>query len=91
MTSPTNNAKLAAWVEEMTALCKPASVVWVNGSQEEYDQLCQMMVDSGTFVRLNPEKRAQLLPRPLASVGRGPRRGPHLHLLGQQGRSRPHQ
>ena len=57
MTSPTNNAKLAAWVEEMTALCKPASVVWVNGSQEEYDQLCQMMVDSGTFVRLNPEKR----------------------------------
>ena len=57
MTSPTNNAKLAAWVEEMTALCKPASVHWLNGSQEEYDRLCQMMVDSGTYIRLNPEKR----------------------------------
>ena len=57
MTSPTNNAKLAAWVEEMTALCKPANVHWLNGSREEYDQLCQMMVDSGTYVRLNPEKR----------------------------------
>ncbi len=55
--SPTNNAKLATWVEEMTALCKPSKVAWVDGSQEEYDLLCQTMVDSGTFIRLNPEKR----------------------------------
>ncbi len=55
--SPTDNEKLRAWVEEMAALCKPDHVVWTDGSQGEYDQLCQMMVDSGTFIRLNPEKR----------------------------------
>jgi len=57
MTSPTTNAKLRAWVDEMTALCGPDQVVWTDGTQQEYDQLCQMMVDTGTFIRLNPEKR----------------------------------
>jgi phosphoenolpyruvate carboxykinase (GTP) len=53
----TANAKLLAWVREMTALCKPAQVLWCDGSQEEYDRLCEGMVKSGTFVRLNPQKR----------------------------------
>ena len=44
--SPTTNAKLRAWVDEMTALCKPDEVVWTDGTQQEYDQLCQMMVDA---------------------------------------------
>lgn len=57
MSYPVTNKKLLAWVEEMTALCEPDSVVWCDGSQEEYDALCDEMVKAGTFKRLNPLKR----------------------------------
>jgi phosphoenolpyruvate carboxykinase (GTP) len=51
------NQELIRWVTEMVELCKPDKVHWCDGSQAEYDQLCNEMVESGTFIRLNPEKR----------------------------------
>jgi phosphoenolpyruvate carboxykinase (GTP) len=51
------NERLVAWVSQMRELCKPDSVHWVEGSVEEYDRLCAQMVERGTFIRLNPEKR----------------------------------
>jgi phosphoenolpyruvate carboxykinase (GTP) len=60
LTPPTfvKNAKLVAWVAEMVALCKPAAVHWCDGSDAEYQQLCQGLVAAGTFKQLNPAKRA---------------------------------
>jgi len=51
------NARLIAWVAEMAALCKPANIHWCDGSQEEYDALCEQLVSAGTFKPLNPAKR----------------------------------
>ncbi len=51
------NPRLVAWVADMVALCKPAAIHWCDGSQAEYDRLCQQLVDSGTFRKLNPVKR----------------------------------
>jgi phosphoenolpyruvate carboxykinase (GTP) len=51
------NPKARAWIQEMVDLCQPDSVYFCDGTQEEYDRMCQALVDTGTFIRLNPEKR----------------------------------
>jgi phosphoenolpyruvate carboxykinase (GTP) len=51
------NRKLDKWVKEMADLCAPDAVHWCDGSQKEYDGLCDLMVKGGTFIRLDPKKR----------------------------------
>jgi phosphoenolpyruvate carboxykinase (GTP) len=51
------NKKLIAWVADVARLTQPDRIVWCDGSQAEYDRLCEEMVRSGTFRRLNPAKR----------------------------------
>ena len=45
------------WVNEVAALTTPDAVHWVDGSQEENDRLCQLLVEAGTFIRLDEKLR----------------------------------
>ncbi len=53
----TNNISLLNWIDTIVDLTKPDRVHICDGSQEEYNQLCNEMVETGTFIRLNEEKR----------------------------------
>ena len=53
----TENKSLITWVEEIAELTNPVSIHWCDGSAAEYDELCQRLVDAGTFKRLSDAKR----------------------------------
>ncbi|MBN8575790.1 MAG: phosphoenolpyruvate carboxykinase (GTP) [Cytophagales bacterium] len=56
-TYPVTHAELTAWVDEITSLCQPDRIRWCDGSKAEYDELCNLLVAKGTFIKLNPQKR----------------------------------
>jgi phosphoenolpyruvate carboxykinase (GTP) len=55
--APTKHERLLGWVETMAELCEPDAIHWCDGSQAEYEQLCRGLVDAGTFVELDPDRR----------------------------------
>ena len=56
-TKSAGNTKLNALVDKMAALCQPDQIHWCDGTQEEYDHLCEQMVRGGTFIKLDDKKR----------------------------------
>lgn len=57
MTTPTQHSAVLSWIEEIRALCQPDAVHWCDGSEAENKALCDLMVERGTFIPLNQEKR----------------------------------
>jgi len=55
--APTQNRALLEWVERWTAILQPDAVHWCDGSVAEYAELCERLVESGTFTPLDGAKR----------------------------------
>jgi len=51
------SGELQRWVEEIAQLTQPDSIHIVNGSEGENQTLLNLLVENGTFTKLNPEKR----------------------------------
>ena len=57
ITQGVSNRSLISWVDEVAALTQPDRIHWCDGTAEENAQLCEEMVEHGTFIRLDEEKR----------------------------------
>ena len=60
----TKNKRLLTWGEEIAALTEPAAIHWCDGSAEEYNHLCQLLVDAGTFSKLSEAMLLDLIQGP---------------------------
>src|SRR6187399_2294555 len=57
MSGVTTNQRLKTWVADWAAVMQPDNIYWCDGSADEYESLCQALVDSGTFTKLDEAKR----------------------------------
>ncbi len=87
----TRNKHLIRWVEKMAELCRPAAIHWVDGSQKEYDWLCDELVAAGTFTRLNQKLWPGCFYARSDPQRRGARGRPHIYLLPLEGQCRADQ
>ena len=51
------HSNLQAWVNQTAELCKPDQIRWCDGSKMEYDEMCSLLAEKGTFIKLNEVKR----------------------------------
>ena len=57
MAATSSNTRLQKWVSDWAEILQPESIYWCDGSAEEYERLCQSLVDAGTFTKLDEAKR----------------------------------
>ena len=89
--APTKNQRLVRWIDEMVELCQPDAVHWCDGSDAEFEMLCEQLVEAGTFVALDPRAPPRLLLGAFRPQRRRTGRGPHVHLLRARDRRRSHE
>ncbi|MFF8839783.1 phosphoenolpyruvate carboxykinase (GTP) [Streptomyces sp. NPDC015130] len=56
-TVPTQHQELVSWVNDIAEITQPDNIVWCDGSEAEYERLCEELVAKGTFTKLDPVKR----------------------------------
>ena len=77
MPATTSNQKLQDWVDDWAAILQPDAIDWCDGSEEEYDRLCQLLVDGGTFTRsTRPSGRTATSPSPTPATSPASRTAP---------------
>ena len=79
--TPTQNQAVLTWIDEMAARTRPASIVWIDGSEEQLEALRAQAVREGILTKLNQEKLPGCYLHRTDRLRRGPGGGPHLHLL----------
>ena len=52
----TNNSRILEWIDEVSSMTRPEKIVWIDGSEEQLDELRRQAVDEGILIKLNDEK-----------------------------------
>ena len=86
-----SDIQLTWWVSEAAELTKPDRIEWCDGSYPEWERLTDLLVEQGTFRRLNSRIRPNSFHCASDPSDVAPRRGPDLHLLGEARGRRPHE
>ena len=81
----TNNQALLKWLDKMVEMCGPKEVRWCDGSKNEWNELCRLMVKQGSMIKLNEKKASEQFFGPFGSSRRCQSREPNFYLQLWQG------